>query len=100
MNNYLFNKFTDGNDDLHIKLLMKPKCNIIKVDYFEQSKHIKEFEQIFDIFNNHKDSEKTDYLCDYNSNVCIYNVNAKLLRKIYDKHNYKSNEKHIFIINR
>ena len=33
--------------------------------------------------------EKTDYLCNQKEKICICNINADNLRKIYDDNNYK-----------
>ena len=50
-------------------------------------------------YQNHKDSEiltkQTDSLCNRKERVCICNVNADNFRKIYNRVNYKADDKFI-----
>ena len=55
-------------------------------------------DNMMDYYLNHKDKEiykKTDYLCNAKEKVCICNIHAEELRKIYDGVNYKPNKKYI-----
>lgn len=50
-------------------------------------------------YQNHKDSEiltkQTDLLCNKKERICICNVNADNFRKIYNRVNYKADDKFI-----
>ena len=51
---------------------------------------------MMEYYCNHKDKtiyEKTDYLCNEKEKVCICNVNASILRQVYDGNNSNTNEK-------
>jgi len=70
-----------------------------KDEYFKKSPVKKQI--INDIISYHlndKDKEiymKTDFICNEKHKVCVCNTFADNLRKIYDKQNYKENEKYI-----
>jgi hypothetical protein len=47
---------------------------------------------------NHEDKsiyKKTDYLCNEKEKICICNIHAKDFRKIYERNNYKEEDKYI-----
>ena len=68
-------------------------------DYFELSPHKKEsVNQMLDFYMNHPDHEiykKTNYLCDEKEKICICNIHANDLRKIYDGINHDPKVKFI-----
>ena len=93
---------------------LKEKYKIIEVDwldttlvkyqmfsdvYFRKANEKEKMvNKMLDYYLNHKDKriyKKTDYLCNEKEGVCICNINAGAFRKIYDRNNYKPEDKYI-----
>jgi hypothetical protein len=67
-------------------------------DYFKPTKKREIINNMLDYYLNHNDKliyKKTDYLCNEKEKICICNIHAEDLRKIYDGINYKKNNKFI-----
>jgi hypothetical protein len=93
--------FNNGEELEYIDKFMKPNCKIINVNNFDESQCLNEFKHIFNIYNKHPDVkiyEKTDYLCNFKANICVHNINAELLRKIYDGNSYTPDKKYVSFI--
>jgi hypothetical protein len=72
---------------------------IVVDDYFKQfPKKWEVINDMLDYYLNHKNKsiyKKTDYLCNEKEKICICNIHAEDLRKIYDGNNHKKNNKFI-----
>lgn len=68
-------------------------------DYFNNYPKKREvINSMLDYYLNHGDKsiyKKTDYLCNEREKICICNIHAEDLRKIYDGNNHKKNNKFI-----
>ena len=68
-------------------------------DYFNTSPKKREvINSMLDYYLNHGDKsiyKKTDYLCNEREKICICNIHAEDLRKIYHGNNHKKNNKFI-----
>ena len=68
-------------------------------NYFENSSCKKEMvEEMLNYYLNHQDKDiykKTDYLCNKKEKICICNIHANDLRKIYEGINYDKQSKYI-----
>ena len=68
-------------------------------DYFENSSCKKEMvKEMLNYYLNHQDKaiyKKTDYLCNKKEKICICNIHADDLRKIYEGNNYDKPSKYI-----
>ena len=68
-------------------------------NYFENSSSKKEMvEEMLNYYLNHQDKDiykKTDYLCNKKEKICICNIHANDLRKIYEGINYDKQSKYI-----
>ena len=112
LQNNTFNDFYTGlNEEILVDL--KNNYKIIYVDYLDpdlvyskmydnnsfllpRKKNI--INNMLEYYLNHKDRsiyKKTDYLCNEKEKVCICNIHAVDLRKIFDGVNYKPDQKYI-----
>lgn len=109
------NTFDDFYTDIYEENIVDLRNNykIIYVDYLDPDLvHAKMYDNntfllprkknivnnILDYYLTHKDIEiykKTDYLCNEKEKVCICNIHAVDLRKIYDGVYYKPDKKYI-----
>jgi glutathionylspermidine synthase len=75
------------------------KSKMEEDDYFTKLPEKKEIvNHMLKYYYNHENNsiyERTDFLCSEKEKVCICNVNADDFRKVYDRFNYKPNEKYI-----
>lgn len=94
---YLRNNYKILDVDYLDPILVKSK--MFNDDYFELLPKKKEIVNVMlDFYMNHKDNEiykKTNYLCDAKEKICICNIHANDLRKIYDGINHDQNVKYI-----
>ena len=100
-----------GNEQLNIikanyKVIQVPWLDAIQVnykmfndEYFVNSSCKKEMvQEMLDYYLNHNDKaiyKKTDYLCNKKEKICICNIHADDLRKIYEGNNYDKESKYI-----
>jgi hypothetical protein len=72
---------------------------ILADDYFSKSPLKKNIiNKMLDYYLKHPDKniyQKTDYLCNKKERICICNIHANDLRKIFDKNNFKEDVKYI-----
>ena len=75
------------------------KTKMAEDEYFTKLPEKKEtVNNMLKYYYNHENSglyERTDFLCSEKDKVCICNVNADDFRRVYDRFNYKPNEKYI-----
>jgi hypothetical protein len=67
-------------------------------DYFKSPTKREVINNMLEYYLNHKDKsiyKKTDYLCNEREKICICNIHAEDLRKIYDGNNDKKNNKYV-----
>ena len=68
-------------------------------EYFKENPNKKVVvNNMLEFYLSHKDKniyKKTDYLCNQKEKICICNTHADNFRKIYDRQNYKPNDKFI-----
>jgi hypothetical protein len=74
---------------------------IVTDEYFKKHpKKIEKLNNMLDFYLNHNDKDIykiTDYLCHEKEKICICNVHAEDLTKIYDTKNYKNYKNKKFI---
>lgn len=79
------------------------RCKMVGDNFFLSSEKKDIVNNMLEYYFNHKDRaiyKKTDYLCNSKEKLCICNTHAADFRKIYDKVNYKPNEKYISWFNK
>jgi hypothetical protein len=114
--NDMENKYDDIYTSLNITEIEKIRQNykIVEVDwldkivvnktiyydkYFIKNPIKKEvINNMVDYYLNHEHKDiykKTDYLCNEKEKICICNIHAEELRKLYDRDSYPNNTKYI-----